>query len=347
MITKEEFLEGEDNLVVLSSKIKVAVSLLEILANRSPKSMENTGSNTDSLISPDNSTSDGKTIQKFTLRPPRVYFSRPDSPDSPSVDINETNTPEIQQDYCSSTKEYVSWSADPRISQDVSCNIDDSYHTAYDDSFRQAPFELISQDGFPNMSDAFLEELGLHESSPKQILSKEETERLFTTFAIQIVLDSKDIKERLQKQKEQCAEQYEKMLCAIKDVSLRLRDHKCIGATDSINATFVLLEDLKFLLKDVTQSIGRYGILTCENRMMKCWNLVTNYMALLKQETIKVELGQVAQTQCHVDDKTDKNTQRRRRRSIDESSGSREQKKCEKPLIPKCDTKESLPRRSE
>lgn len=70
----------------------------------------------------------------------------------------------------------------------------------------------------------------------------------------------------------------------MRDVSGRLRDHKCIGAADPISPVFVLIEDVKFLLRDLVQSAEQFGVLICENRMMKCWNLVTNYMALLKQD---------------------------------------------------------------
>lgn len=43
---------------------------------------------------------------------------------------------------------------------------------------------------------------------PRQVLSVPETERVFATFAIQIALDSTDIKERLGKQKEECEKQH-------------------------------------------------------------------------------------------------------------------------------------------
>lgn len=120
----------------------------------------------------------------------------------------------------------------------------------------------------------------------RQNLTKEDTEEAFISFAMQIMLDSKDIKERLEKQKIVCQEQHKKCVYLIKDISMRLRDHKCIGATDPINPIFVLLEDFRFLLQDIVQSAGQLGILSCENRMMRCWNLVTNYMSILKKESI-------------------------------------------------------------
>lgn len=68
------------------------------------------------------------------------------------------------------------------------------------------------------------------------------------------------------------------------DISVRLREHKCIGAMDSIKPVFVLLEDVRYLLREIMQTSGQFGILSCENRMMRCWNMVTNYMAILKKE---------------------------------------------------------------
>ncbi|KAJ8983809.1 hypothetical protein NQ317_008935 [Molorchus minor] len=187
---------------------------------------------------------------------------------------------------------------------DVSYN-DESFKTACENlSFSQNVFE--TQDVFPNITDSFLEKLGLHESSPKQILSKEETERIFTTFAIQIALDSKDIKERLQKQKDQCTEQYEQFLSVI------------VSPPFSSSS-----EDLKYFLKDLTQASGQLGILMCENRMMRCWNLATNYMALLKQETVKLELGQTAesQIQCNTETKVSPYLRKRLKNlNVDESN---------------------------
>lgn len=70
----------------------------------------------------------------------------------------------------------------------------------------------------------------------------------------------------------------------MKDISVRLREHKCIGAMDSIKPVFVLLEDIRYLLREIMHTSGEFGILSCEHRMMRCWNLVTNYMAILKKE---------------------------------------------------------------
>lgn len=83
-------------------------------------------------------------------------------------------------------------------------------------------------------------------------------------------------------------DQHDRFLSLVRDVSCRLRDHKCIGAADPISPVFVLLEDMKFLFRDLTRSAEQFGILICENRMMKCWNLVTNYMALLKQDVVSL-----------------------------------------------------------
>lgn len=46
----------------------------------------------------------------------------------------------------------------------------------------------------------------------RQTLSAQENERLFATFAIQIALDSTDIKDRLEKQKEACEKQHRRLM---------------------------------------------------------------------------------------------------------------------------------------
>ncbi|XP_018563593.1 centromere protein F-like [Anoplophora glabripennis] len=294
--------EKEREICSLDNNIKIAVLLLELLASKTPTSMEGTDFGINSLLNTKTNTnqysqSDVKMIKKFTLRPSRLHTSRSVSPDSPSADIEGTNS-EIPQEINYNTSKEIYISPDNHICQTCPYSSDDSFETAGDDfSFtKDNSIEFTSfQDTFPNISDTFLEKLGLHESSSKKNLTKEKTEELFATFAIQIALDSRDIKERIQKQKDRCVQQHEKFLSLIRDISNRLRDHKCIGAADPISPVFVLLEDVKFLLRDLMQSTQQFGILTCENRMMKCWNLVTNYTALLKQDVVNLRISKPVQ----------------------------------------------------
>ncbi|XP_074031666.1 uncharacterized protein isoform X2 [Leptinotarsa decemlineata] len=273
-------LDIEEGIKVLNDNIKITVTLLELLSSKAPISMDDPDSQ--GFAPQQINSSDCKTVKKFTLRPSRLILNRPESPDSPSIEIDcppveppkQESDGDTANDGCH-IKELTSETTDD--------NLDNSLHLP------SLSLDLSFQDAFPHVTDNFLEKLGLHVGSPKKKLSKDETEKLFTTFAIQIALDSKNIKERLSKQKHQCLQQHKKCFYLIKDISMRLRDHRCIGALDPINPVFVLLEDVRFLLQEIVQSAGQLGILTCENRMMKCWNLVTNYMALIKQNSPKVE----------------------------------------------------------
>nr|XP_023016428.1 protein MLP1-like isoform X2 [Leptinotarsa decemlineata] len=273
-------LDIEEGIKVLNDNIKITVTLLELLSSKAPISMDDPDSQ--GFASQQINSSDCKTVKKFTLRPSRLILNRPESPDSPSIEIDcppveppkQESDGDTANDGCH-IKELTSETTDD--------NLENSSHLP------SLSLDLSFQDAFPHVTDNFLEKLGLHVGSPKKKLSKDETEKLFTTFAIQIALDSKNIKERLSKQKHQCLQQHKKCFYLIKDISMRLRDHRCIGALDPINPVFVLLEDVRFLLQEIVQSAGQLGILTCENRMMKCWNLVTNYMALIKQNSPKVE----------------------------------------------------------
>lgn len=50
--------------------------------------------------------------------------------------------------------------------------------------------------------------------------------------------------------------------------------NKFIVAMDSIKPVFVLLEDLRYLLREIMQTSGQFGLLSCEHQMMICWNIV-------------------------------------------------------------------------
>ncbi|KAG5881797.1 hypothetical protein JTB14_037093 [Gonioctena quinquepunctata] len=278
-------LEVGEGISVLNDNIKVIASMLEILSAKAQVPMDESDNQ---QISPQplNSDCDSKTVKKFTLRPPRLLLNRPVSPDSPCVEVD---VPPFEQPNQKTNKEIASEDCPSFNETNFEFTRTKTEEHSSGTHLSTLSVDLPFQDAFPHVTDNFLEKLGLHASSPKQKLSRDETEKLFTTFAIEIALDSRDIKDRLQKQKQQCLQQHKKCFYLIKDISMRLRDHRCIGASDPINPVFVLLEDVRFLLQEIIQSAGQLGILTCENRMMKCWNLVTNYMAMIKQDAKKIE----------------------------------------------------------
>lgn len=107
-------------------------------------------------------------------------------------------------------------------------------------------------------------------------------------LVVQLAMDGRDTKERKSKQQERCTKMEKQLLNLIKDITLRLRDHKCIGALEPIMPVFLLLEEAKGLLKELVKSAGQYGAICYEFRMMRCWNLATNYAALLRQN---VQIG--------------------------------------------------------
>ncbi|KAJ8910883.1 hypothetical protein NQ315_000514, partial [Exocentrus adspersus] len=325
LLAEMESTEKINEISALEHRIKIVVLLLEFLTARATIPMEGSDEGINSLLTKKDYAnqycqSDVKMIKKFTLRPSRLITTRPISPDSPSLDgespcakVEGTTTITEEINFNTSKDIYISHSPDNHICQACPYS-DDSYDTAQDEfSFIKVDgTEFTSfQDSFPNVSDTFLEKLGIHESSSIQDLTNEEIEERFATLAIQIALDSTDVKERLEKQNDRCVQQHEQFLSIIRDVSRRLRDHRCIGATDPISPVFVLLEDMKFLLKDLVQSSQQFGILVCENRMTRCWSLVTNYMASLKQDVTKMNEPSAELKENEEDSQTDEVTIKR------------------------------------
>lgn len=100
---------------------------------------------------------------------------------------------------------------------------------------------------------------------------------------MQLTVDWRDTKDRKLKQQKRCTKMETQLLNVIKNITYRLRDHKCIGAQDPIIPIFLMLEEVKNLIKELVKSAGQYGAICYELRMMKCWNLATNYTAMLKQ----------------------------------------------------------------
>ncbi|VEN52099.1 unnamed protein product, partial [Callosobruchus maculatus] len=149
----------------------------------------------------------------------------------------------------------------------------------------QLPNDLPTIEAFPYLTDDFLEKLGLDDGSPELQLSKEDTEKIFKSLALQLNLNMEDIVERLDWHKAECERQHKRCFYLIKDISTRLREHRCIGATDPINPVFVLLEDVRFLLQEIIKSTGKLGIITCEKRMAKCWRLIIDHVQILRSET--------------------------------------------------------------
>ncbi|XP_056642668.1 girdin-like [Diorhabda sublineata] len=278
-------LKIEDVLSVIVENIKTVIMLLDITSSKNMESLDEDNFQDFLPMNQYNSNSvDSKNIKKFTLRPATLQLSRPVSPDSPGIEIsNVENEQEENGDIHTRSPD----SRNVKVSLAIEREEEDEEEDNHYDRFNHLPlfsFDLRIQDAFPHLSDTLLEKLGLHENSPKVKLTKEETEEIFTAFAIQVSLDSKDIKNRLRKQKTACNQKYRKYQYLLKDISMRLRDHNCIGAKDSINPVYVLLEDVRFMMQDLMQSAGQLGVLNCELRMTKCWNLVTNYMAILKQD---------------------------------------------------------------
>ncbi|CAH0552227.1 unnamed protein product [Brassicogethes aeneus] len=275
----------------LGKQIKVAVFLLEIVAIRFPKHMDlNDATNSEAeqvdnrFLVPDGS--HNKVLKRFTLRPGRLIASRPMSPDSPSLDVedaelnlNENKNPESPD---SDAVKCESWMKSFEESFDTADGDHSHYFNKLDD-LENFCSDIDLQQPFPNVTDLFLEKLGLHETSELTNFSKEETENLFTTLVIQLAIDSKDYPERRLKQKEQCIEVHDKMLKLLKEINFRLRDHKCIGASDSIKPIFIIVEEARQLVQLVATSCAQYGVVSYEGRMTKCWNLVTNYTAQLRQ----------------------------------------------------------------
>ncbi|CAH1115656.1 unnamed protein product [Psylliodes chrysocephalus] len=267
-------------LSVIVDNVKVVILLFNIMSSNDPSTMgENADSYVNYLSNAKVEVNEPKVIRKFTLRPSKLDV-RPVSPDSPGIEIDPQKNEEWKPENAHNSPD----SQNCRTFE-FGDDGEQSGRTVSSTHLPLLTFDLQLQDAFPHLSDSFLDKLGLHETSPKVKLSKDETERLFTTFAIQVALDSKDVKDRLQKQKDLCSQVHRKFVYLLKDISVRLREHKCIGATDSINPVFVMLEDVRYQMQEMMQTVGQFGVLTCENRMTKCWNLVTNYMAIIRQNT--------------------------------------------------------------
>ncbi|XP_050506828.1 putative autophagy-related protein 11 isoform X2 [Diabrotica virgifera virgifera] len=275
-------LDVEDILSVLVDNIKAVVLLLNIMTSKAPKKMIDKSD--PRLICPTplkfTEYNESKPVKRFTLKSPdELRLTRSASPDSPGIETDS----DMYMDEC----EPGNISPDSQTFRTCFEGMDHGENADYCCTYSQLPllsFEMPFQDAFPHLSDNILGKLGLHETSPKVKLTKEETEEIFTALAIQVSLDSKDIRDRLQKHKDFCSKKYKKYQYLLKDISVRLREHNCIGAMDSIRPVFIMLEDLRLMTKDLLQSVGQLGVLNCEHRMTKCWNLVTNYMAIIKQD---------------------------------------------------------------
>ncbi|XP_072385160.1 uncharacterized protein [Diabrotica undecimpunctata] len=277
-------LDIEDILSVLVDNIKAVVLLFNIMTSKAPEKMIDKSD--PRLMCPTAlkfaEFNDSKAVKKFTLKSPdELRLTRSVSPDSPGIETDSDiymNNEECEPDNIS---------PDSQTFRTCFEGMDQGENADYCCTYSQLPllsFEMPFQDAFPHLSDNILGKLGLHETSPKVKLTKEETEEIFTALAIQVSLDSKDIRDRLQKHRDFCSKKYKKYQYLLKDISLRLREHNCIGAMDSIRPVFIMLEDLRLMTKDLLQSVGQLGVLNCEHRMTKCWNLVTNYMAIIKQD---------------------------------------------------------------
>ncbi|XP_060529179.1 uncharacterized protein LOC132703752 isoform X2 [Cylas formicarius] len=137
---------------------------------------------------------------------------------------------------------------------------------------------------FTDFGDQFLEEMGLIDRSPGKKFSTDEMEKVVTTLVVRHLLNSSHLKQRLDNEYEKYKSEYDCLLSLVWDISNRLRDHRCIGTSEPIKPVFVLLEEIKLRLRDLLQTTGQVAILVHESRMRRCWNLVTNYLATLRQE---------------------------------------------------------------
>lgn len=105
--------------------------------------------------------------------------------------------------------------------------------------------------------------------------------KFFIPLANQIEISSLSVEEKLKQQIDLCQQQQRKYLTLIKDISVRLRDHKCIGATDPINPVFILLEDVRFLLHEIIHSSNVLGMLKYDSYMSKSWMAFSYYVIKL------------------------------------------------------------------
>nr|CAI5857511.1 unnamed protein product [Callosobruchus analis] len=207
------------------------------------------------LVENTSTTCASKTLKKFTLPSPTCEISEATSmPDSPAIRLAKS-IEALRQGFL----------GDRNLTNKL-------------------PGDLPTIEAFPYLTDDFLEKLGLDDRSPDLQLSKEDTEKIFKSLTLQLNLNMEDVMERLEQQQAECERQHKRCFYLIKDISTRLRDHRCIGATDPINPVFVLLEDIRFLLQETIKSTGKLGIITCEKRMAKCWRLIIDHVQILRSE---------------------------------------------------------------
>nr|CAH7730474.1 unnamed protein product [Callosobruchus chinensis] len=226
-----------------------------------------------------------KTLKRFTLPSPACESPEETGmPDSPAVRLAKS-IEALKQGFLvdrnlANKVDHGSQTAIPSSTTDMKKDVEIFGST----TLAQLPDDVPTIEAFPYLTDDFLEKLGLDDRSPELRLSKEDTEKIFKSLTLQMNLNMEDIVERLDQHRAECERQHKRCFYLMKDISTRLRDHRCIGATDPINPVFVLLEDVRFLLQEIIKSTGKLGIITCEKRMAKCWRLIIDHVQILRSE---------------------------------------------------------------
>lgn len=106
----------------------------------------------------------------------------------------------------------------------------------------------------------------------------------FMALALSVTLDSESTKKRYQEQKTLKGEKLESIMTQLAEVIASLLDHKCTKFAEVILPAVDQLEMIMKYLEETFTVVEQYGVLRYEVRYIKCWNLVINYIAMLKKD---------------------------------------------------------------